>query len=213
MPVLAASRPSTEVPTNSPASVPVRPATGSPAATGLPAECWRTASIAAQVVRSSRLSPEPSIGRTPSIGTPHDRSRWVDRVEPRRPCPLARCGEPDLLEQHLGGVVVAGGRASRRPPPRAVADWIEAISAAAGSATPTPKSPLTRMPRAWSSRTSSRAAASFGIGLHGRSPECRGNRSPSARRTGRLRHRDALAPACRPSTRRRSGFRRRAPNR
>ena len=34
-----------------------------------------TASIAEHVVRFSKLSPEPSIGRTPSIGTPQLRSR------------------------------------------------------------------------------------------------------------------------------------------
>ena len=145
VPVLATRRPSTAVPRNSigracrsdppPA---VRPATRC-----LPT-CWSTASIAAQVTRLSRLRPDPSSGRTPSIGTPQDRSVRSSGVQGRRSrVPIAESATPSSFSS-ISAVLLSLVVSISATIASSVADWIEAISAAAGSATPTSQPPPTR---------------------------------------------------------------------
>ena len=107
-----AERPDIGDSVNSSASVPLTAATGSASATGPPASAGAPpASRTRHAVVG--LRPEPSSMRTPSIGTPHAARVALDHLEPAVRVPSPR-DEADLLEQHLGGVVVARDRASRR---------------------------------------------------------------------------------------------------
>ena len=87
-----------------------RPASASNSAgrrSGSSHAAWRSATSAAAVSRSSSERPEPSTMRTPASGIPLGRERRATTARAGGGRARAATAAPELLQQHLGGEVVA----------------------------------------------------------------------------------------------------------